>query len=68
MREIFTSGSVGGAPGNWCFYPEESTEAIAPFVTIIDVDTTFIVVSQLLSTSLPNASTEVTSKNVLDFF
>jgi len=24
MREIFTSGSVGGAPGNWCFYPEES--------------------------------------------
>ena len=22
MREIFTSGSVGGAPGNRCFYPE----------------------------------------------
>jgi hypothetical protein len=23
MREIFTYGSVGGAPGNRCFYPEE---------------------------------------------
>lgn len=22
MREIFTFGSVGGAPGNRCFYPE----------------------------------------------
>jgi len=22
MRETFTSGSVGGAPGNRCFYPE----------------------------------------------
>ena len=22
MREIFTSGSVGRAPGNRCFYPE----------------------------------------------
>ena len=22
MREIFTSGSVGGAPGNRCFYLE----------------------------------------------
>ena len=22
MREIFTYGSVGRAPGNWCFYPE----------------------------------------------
>jgi len=22
MREIFTYGSVGGAPGNRCFYPE----------------------------------------------
>jgi hypothetical protein len=22
MREIFTSGTVGGAPGNRCFYPE----------------------------------------------
>ena len=31
MREIFTSGSVGGAPGNWCFYPELLTERIAPF-------------------------------------
>ena len=23
MREIFTYGSVGGAPGNRCSYPEE---------------------------------------------
>jgi hypothetical protein len=23
MREIFTYGSVGGAPGNRCFYPEQ---------------------------------------------
>jgi hypothetical protein len=22
MRETFTYGSVGGAPGNRCFYPE----------------------------------------------
>jgi hypothetical protein len=22
MRETFTSGSVGRAPGNWCLYPE----------------------------------------------
>jgi len=22
MREIFTYGSVGGAPGNRCFYPD----------------------------------------------
>jgi len=22
MRETFTSGTVGGAPGNRCFYPE----------------------------------------------
>jgi hypothetical protein len=26
MRETFTYGSVGGAPGNRCFYPELSTE------------------------------------------
>ena len=25
MREIFTYGSVGGAPGNRCFYPEIGT-------------------------------------------
>jgi hypothetical protein len=25
MREIFTSGSVGGALGNRCFYPENPT-------------------------------------------
>jgi hypothetical protein len=24
MREIFTSGSVGGAPGNRCFYPDRA--------------------------------------------
>ena len=27
MREIFTSGSVGGAPGNQCFYPELDSPA-----------------------------------------
>jgi hypothetical protein len=27
MREIFTSGSVGGAPGNRCFYPDIPTES-----------------------------------------
>ncbi|MCP5054997.1 MAG: hypothetical protein GY940_47965 [bacterium] len=26
MREIFKSGSVGGAPGNRCFYPEEEPD------------------------------------------
>ncbi len=25
MREIFTSGTVGGALGNQCFYPEMHT-------------------------------------------
>ena len=25
MRETFTSGTVGGAPGNRCFYPEMQT-------------------------------------------
>jgi len=25
VREIFTHGTVGGAPGNRCFYPELST-------------------------------------------
>ncbi len=24
MREFFTSGTVGRAPGNWCLYPERS--------------------------------------------
>jgi hypothetical protein len=26
MREIFTYGSVGGAPGNRCFYPEKDRQ------------------------------------------
>ena len=26
MREIFTYGSVGGALGNQCFYPEMSND------------------------------------------
>jgi len=30
MREIFTSGSVGGAPGNRCFYLEEGPRTSAP--------------------------------------
>ncbi len=25
MREIFTSGSVGRASGEWCIYPEQPT-------------------------------------------
>jgi hypothetical protein len=33
MREIFTSGSVGGAPGNRCFYPEAEREDHAPAET-----------------------------------
>jgi hypothetical protein len=28
MREIFTSGTVGGALGNQCFYPEMQTLAV----------------------------------------
>jgi len=28
MREIFKSGSVGGAPGNRCFYLESRKEVI----------------------------------------
>jgi hypothetical protein len=28
MREIFTSGSVGGAPGNRCFYPDLYNSAV----------------------------------------
>jgi hypothetical protein len=29
MREIFTSGSVGGAPGNRCFYLEADSLKLA---------------------------------------
>jgi len=29
MREIFTYGSVGRAPGNRCLYPERDTEGFA---------------------------------------
>jgi len=28
MREIFTSGTVGGAPGNRCFYPDISPDSL----------------------------------------
>ncbi|MHA1881303.1 MAG: hypothetical protein ACTSYG_13020 [Candidatus Heimdallarchaeota archaeon] len=31
MREIFTSGSVGGAPGNRCFYLEPDSKSLAAF-------------------------------------
>ena len=31
MRETFTYGSVGGAPGNRCFYPEPDTKGLAAF-------------------------------------
>jgi len=30
MREIFTSGSVGGAPGNRCFYLEKEKYPVNP--------------------------------------
>jgi hypothetical protein len=30
MREIFTSGSVGNAPGNRCLYPELGSHKAAP--------------------------------------
>jgi hypothetical protein len=46
----------------------EPIETIAPFMAIIGVDTTFVAVSQLLSTRMPNASTEVTSKCFLELF
>jgi hypothetical protein len=42
MREIFTSGSVGGAPGNWCFYPELLIKRIAPLFQHRMPDTTFV--------------------------
>jgi len=32
MREIFTSGSVGGAPGNRCFYPEDGLGKAVPLL------------------------------------
>jgi len=31
MREIFTSGSVGGAPGNRCFYLEVDPQLVGEF-------------------------------------
>jgi len=31
MREIFKSGSVGRAPGNWCLYPELRPIRASPF-------------------------------------
>jgi hypothetical protein len=32
MREIFTYGSVGRAPGNRCLYPEEGPGKAATFL------------------------------------
>ncbi len=32
MREIFTSGTVGGALGNQCFYPEIFTSGVVEVV------------------------------------
>ena len=34
MREIFKSGSVGGAPGNRCFYLEEGSGKAVPFLSV----------------------------------
>jgi len=35
MREIFKYGSVGGAPGNRCFYPGDSQPLRRYLVAII---------------------------------
>jgi hypothetical protein len=35
MRETFTYGSVGGAPGNRCFYPELSSKYRFPITQSI---------------------------------
>ncbi len=43
-----------------------SSEDIAPFLQISKVDNTFIAVSQLLSTTLPNTSVGVISKYFLE--
>ncbi len=32
MREIFTYGSVGGAPGNRCFYLERDVKKLRSFL------------------------------------
>ena len=36
MREIFTSGSVGGAPGNRCFYLEPDSLKLAGELNVTD--------------------------------
>jgi len=38
MREIFTYGSVGGASGDRCFYPEDGRATSAPFDTCVVCD------------------------------
>jgi hypothetical protein len=35
MREIFTYGEVGRAPGNRCLYPEQRTGKTMPFSALI---------------------------------
>ncbi len=53
MREIFTSGSVGGAPGNRCFYLERD-KLPARFFEVQSFKFTFSVYpSWLLQNRLP---------------
>lgn len=35
MREIFTYGSVGGASGDRCFYPEADGNPVSALYTLI---------------------------------
>ncbi len=37
MREIFTSGTVGGALGNQCFYPEMQTFQMTELISYISL-------------------------------
>jgi len=43
MREIFTYGSVGGASGNRCFYPEKCevifVRTLNKFLTLLPIET-----------------------------
>ena len=38
MREIFTYGSVGRAPGNWCLYPECNSQVRGVLKIYVDTE------------------------------
>ncbi len=46
MREIFTYGSVGGAPGNRCFYPEQCLLLTSKVVLGSTADSTTVLSSK----------------------